>query len=201
MIKKFLKFIIELAIALVILYMLYTNRSIILKKTKETIKNSGVVENTVINISEIDNPQNEVEEDITITLIDLDGNGTNYSFKYHDATFYATYTPDNWHIENSYKIKNTSAIRAVCEALIKVHQIHGKDMVSYRTVDDLTYEWIQHNLAYEYLPEDNVWRKSAKHVDLNPEDQGLSFEQIYESITGEKLNDKIKSKIKKIILE
>ena len=38
--------------------------------------------------------------------------------------------------------------------------------------DDLVYEWQQHNLAYNILPDDNSWKEHAKDVDLNPADQG-----------------------------
>ena len=70
-------------------------------------------------------------------------------------------------------------------------------MKSYRTIDDLVYEWQQHNLAYELLPDDNSWRSHAKDVDLDPADQGKSLTEIYEARTGSKLDiNKLKNNSK-----
>ena len=67
-------------------------------------------------------------------------------------------------------------------------------MKSYRTVDDLVYEWQQHNLAYTILPDDNSWKEHAKDVDLNPDDQGKSLEEMYEDRTGNELDiEKLKN--------
>lgn len=129
-----------------------------------------------------------------INLRDLDGNKTNYIFTYNNENFSAKYTKDNWHIEDSYKITDAKDIGLICQALIDVHPIHGKDMKSYRTVDDLVYEWQQHNLAYTILPDDNSWKEHAKDVDLNPDDQGKSLEEMYEDRTGNELDiEKLKN--------
>ena len=132
-----------------------------------------------------------------INLRDLDGNKTNYIFTYNNENFSAKYTKDNWHIEDSYKITNAKDIGLICQALIDVHPIHGKDMKSYRTVDDLVYEWQQHNLAYNLLPDDNSWKSNAKDVDLDPADQGKSIAEIYENRTGSKLDVKKLKNLKK----
>lgn len=207
--KKFIEFIICCIISLIILYILYINRNYIFNQTKDVIKvavndvdTSSLIENTIISLSADDTEiKEESSEPISITLKDISGNKTKYSFEYNSTTFYATYTPDNWHIDDSYKIKDSNAIKKICEELIKIHPIHSKDMESYRTVEDLSYEWTQHNLAYEFLPEDNVWKDNAKDVDLDPEDQNLTYEEMYERRTGEKIDynkikDKAKSKIK-----
>ena len=123
-----------------------------------------------------------------INFRDIDGTKTNYLFTYKNEDFSAKYTKDNWHIKDSYKITNEQDIAIICQALISVHPIHGKDMKSYRTVDDLVYEWQQHNLAYNILPDDNSWKEHAKDVDLNPEDQDKSLAEIYEDRTGTKLD-------------
>lgn len=73
---------------------------------------------------------------------------------------------------------------SICQALLDVHPVHGSDMQSIRTAEDMAYEWLQHNLAYELLPEDNPWRRNAKDVDLNPEDQNKTFREMYEDRTG-----------------
>lgn len=123
-----------------------------------------------------------------INFHDVDGASKNYSFTYNGSDFQAVYTTDNWKVRDSYLITNNDDITIICEALIGAHPVHGKDMVSYRTKEDMAYEWQQHNLAYTFLPEGNRWKNKAKDVDLNPEDQGLSFDEIYERQSGKKLN-------------
>lgn len=127
-----------------------------------------------------------IEEDIIIK--DIDGKDTNYEFIYKEETFKVFYTYDNWKIYDSYKIKNTSDMKKICQALIDIHPIHGSDMISYRSADDMVYEWVQHNLAYEILPESNSWKNNAKDVDFDPKDQGKSIAEIYEDRMGNKLN-------------
>ena len=120
-----------------------------------------------------------------------DEEGVNYTFMYGDEEYRAIATQDNWKILNSYRITNHDDMVIICEALIQVMPIHGKDMVSYRTAEDMAYEWEQHNLAYLLLPEDSQWKEHVRDVDLNPEDQGKNLEQLYEDRTGKKfdLND------------
>ncbi len=124
-------------------------------------------------------------EDIGLT--DTDGNGQSYTFQYDGETFSAAYTPDKWKIYDSYKITNEADITIICQALIEEHQIHGVDMVSYRTPEDMAYEWLQHNIAYALLSDDSSFKSHAKDVDLNPEDQGKSFEDFYKDRTGKEL--------------
>lgn len=54
---------------------------------------------------------------------------------------------------------------AICQALIDTHPVHGRDDEFYRTADDMVYEW-EYNPVYTYLPEDNLWRESAKNMDF-----------------------------------
>lgn len=122
-----------------------------------------------------------------IALTDTDGKGTNYTFLYDGKTFDAVYKPDNWRIYDSYKITSEADITIICQALIDVHQVHGKDLVSYRTADDMAYEWLVHNTAYELLPDGNDLKAHAKDVDLDPKDQGRTLEEIYEDRTGKEL--------------
>ena len=116
-----------------------------------------------------------------INLKDTNGKSKNYSFVYNNETYLATYTKDNWHIKDSYKIRNKHDIKIICEALNNVHKVHGKDMKSYRTADDMMTEWVQHNIAYDYLPEDSSLKSHAKDVDLDPADQGKSLKEMYET--------------------
>ena len=125
-------------------------------------------------------------EDIGLT--NASGDGANYTFIYGEETFTAIYTPDNWKIIDSYRIDNSDDMRIICEALTAEHPIHGSDMQSYRTPEDMAYEWIQHNLCYALLPEGSSWIENVKDVDLDPRDQGRSFMEIYEDRTGKPFN-------------
>ena len=115
-------------------------------------------------------------DDIGLSVSDTD---TCY-FTYDGESFKAVYTPDNWTIYDSYRVRNSRDMKIICEALIAIHPIHGSDMVSYRTADDMAYEWLQHNIAYEFLP-DSSYKQSAKDVDLDPQDQGKSLEELFSS--------------------
>lgn len=121
-----------------------------------------------------------------IGLRDIDGANTNFEFTYDKLVFEAIYTYDNWKIVDSYRITNTADMEIICQALIEVNPIHGKDMVSYRTAEDMAYEWDQHNLAYEILTDSSPWRENARDVDLNPDDQGKSILDFYLDRTGKK---------------
>ena len=123
-----------------------------------------------------------------INLQDVDGQGTNYSFTYNSENYSAVYRTDNWTIYNSYKISSMSDMTIICQALIDIHPIHGRDMSSYRSADDMVYEWMQHNIAYAALPDDSELKSHARDVDFNPEDQGRSFEELYKDRTGKDLD-------------
>ena len=123
-----------------------------------------------------------------IGLKNTDGAGKQYSFIYDGMEFTAVYTEDNWKIIDSYRVPDINDMMIICEALIAEHPVHGADMVSYRTADDMAFEWMQHNAAYSVLPEGSEWLSHAKDVDLDPYDQGKSFIEIYEERTGKKFN-------------
>ncbi len=123
-----------------------------------------------------------------INLRDVDGSGTNYMFTYNGENFSAVYTTDNWRITDSYKIENVDDMLIICEALISIHPVHGSDMQSYRTAQDMAYEWLQHDLAYELLSDDDPLKANAKDVDLDPKDQNRSFEEIYKDRTGKEFS-------------
>lgn len=107
-----------------------------------------------------------------IGLHDTDGNGVDYIFSYGGEEFFALYEPDNWHITDSYKIEDEDDILLICQALISVHPIHSADMQSYRAAEDMAFEWHQHNLAYNLLPDSSEWKSNAKDVDLDSKDEG-----------------------------
>ena len=121
-------------------------------------------------------------------LHEVDDTGSNYAFTYAGEEFQARYTEDNWKIIDSYRITNEADITLVCQALIDEHPIHGSDMESFRTAEDMAFEWMQHNYAWKNLPEESAWRQNAKDVDLDPADQGRTLAQMYEARTGRPFN-------------
>ncbi|WP_029321825.1 hypothetical protein [Butyrivibrio sp. AE3004] len=138
---------------------------------KETIEDMGILKSTA-----------------DIGLHDVDGKGKNYKFTYDNVEYSAIYTTDNWKIMDSYRINNMSDMAIICQALIDVHPIHGSDMESYRNATDLAFEWLQHNIAYVALSDDNAFKSHAKDVDLDPKDQGKTIDQIYEDRTGKEFD-------------
>lgn len=159
-------------------------------KEETIINNENKIElNENRNVEAKNNETNGILQSVDdLSLKDVNNKKTNFTFIYMNEVFNATYTKDNWHIENSYKINNKNDITIICKALTDIYPIHGKDMKSFRTIDDLVYEWKLHNIAYDFLPEDSSWKENARSVDLNPEDQGRSIEEIYETRTGKKFN-------------
>ena len=119
-----------------------------------------------------------------IGLHDAEGTDWHYRFTYDGTEFDAYYTPDNWCIMDSYKIRNKTDIEIICQALAGVHPIHSADMTDWRTPEDMAYEWSQHNIAYSILPDDSQWKDSAKDVDIDPPDQGKSVYQIFKDRLG-----------------
>ena len=131
-----------------------------------------------------------------IALHAIDSTGEKYEFTYDSETYSAVYTTDNWRIINSYKINNEDDMTIICQALLDIHPIHGSDMESYRTADDMAYEWTQHNLAYRFLKDGDSFKEKAKDVDFDPEDQNKSFDEIYEDRTGREFD--IKDMLKRL---
>lgn len=123
-----------------------------------------------------------------IALTATDDQGKNYTFTYDGKEYAAIHTADHWKIKDSYDINNEADMLIICQALIDTHQIHGKDMVSYRTADDMVYEWEVHNLAYAMISDDDPMKSHLRDVDFDPQDQGCSFEEIYYNHTGKELD-------------
>ncbi|MBR3255252.1 MAG: hypothetical protein IKF97_03400 [Clostridia bacterium] len=176
---------ISIAVGIIVIIVIGTALILLFQKNDDDNKQQGVVEKS-LTIQETENETEKQDENILTTIEqlniqDIDGKETNYMFTYKEQEYKAIYTTDNWHIENSYQIRNYNDMEIICEALINIHPIHGKDKVSYRTVDDLVYEWELHNIAYDLLPEDNKWKSNVKHVDLNPEDQGKDLAEMYKA--------------------
>ena len=130
-----------------------------------------------------ENTVQTIEEDSQekIEIQDIDGKGRNYIFTYKDEEYKATYTNDNWHIQDSYKITQYRDILRICKILARQHPIHTQDLKGYRTAEDMAQEWIQHNLVYQLLPEENKWKAHAQSVDLDPADQEKNIIEMYQS--------------------
>ncbi|WP_207646988.1 hypothetical protein [Ruminococcus albus] len=149
---------------------------------------SSSAEHTVEVITEMN--EEAAEETALLTsaeelqLTDVDGWESNYTFVYGGEVYNAIYSPDNWKIIDSYKITCEADMIIICGALADIHPIHGSDGESYREPEDMAYEWIQHNIAYSILPDDNSWKANAKDVDINPADQNKSLYEMYKSKTG-----------------
>ena len=120
-----------------------------------------------------------------VVLVPTDDYACGYVFSYGGEEFTAYFDTYSWRVYDSYKITNHGDIVAICQALINVHPVYGADWESWRTAEDMAYEWEQHNLAYQMLPVNSHWRDDAKDVDLDPYDQGKSFRDLYESRTSE----------------
>ncbi|MBP3901988.1 MAG: hypothetical protein J6D53_11150 [Blautia sp.] len=140
------------------------------------------------------------EEDIGLWSSD----GANYYFTYNGTEFHAEHRYDSWVIYSSYRIINASDIEIICSALSREHPVPSIDYTSYRTPSDMALEWIQHNIVYYQLPEGSHWREHAMTVCLDPEDQGKTFQELYEDRTGAKLDneeliEKIREKIKEYL--
>lgn len=160
---------------------------------KDTIRNA-VTEAGKENLSDAANQAISTLEDRSaggilksaadIELTDTDGNGKNYHFYYAGDDFTAIYTPDNWKVKDSYRVHSESDMIIICQALIDEHPVHGKDMESYRTAEDMAYEWQIHNMGYAFFADDEKLRNKAKDVDFDPKDQGMTLEEFYKSRTG-----------------
>ena len=116
------------------------------------------------------------------------GEKEKYEFMYGSEKFKADYEKDGWVVYDSFKIVNHDDIVLICQALIDIHPVYGKDFKSFRTAQDMAFEWEQHNLAYQVLLEGNRWREHAKDVDLDPYDQGMTLSEMYERRTGKKID-------------
>lgn len=99
------------------------------------------------------------------------GDKHNYVFTYMRKEYTAIYTPDNWKIVDSFDINNPDDQIVICEALKNEHPIHSANYQSWRTAEDMAYEWAQHNLAYSMLSDTSPLIEDAKDVDINPSGQ------------------------------
>ena len=138
-------------------------------------------EQKIVNNNIIDN-----NDSINIEIKEVENN--KYTFIYNNETYNVVYWNDNWKIIDSYKIRNKDHMKIICEKLLEIHKIHGEDKVSYRTADDMVFEWEQHNIGYDLLPADSKWKDTAKDVDFDPKDQNKTLKDMYEMRTGKEFD-------------
>ena len=139
-----------------------------------------------LDISSFDSGVLNSTEDVV--LVPTDEYSQGYVFNYDGSEFTAIFNGFSWKVCNSYKITNHNDILMICQALLNEHPVYGSDWESFRTAEDMAFEWEQHNLAYELLPDDSHWREDAKDADLDPDDQGKNFIEMYERRTGKKID-------------
>lgn len=108
-----------------------------------------------------------------------DGYYEYYSFDHAGEEFEVLHEYDNWKISDSYKIRNSKDMQLICEALLDIYPVHGADLESYRTPEDMAYEWIQHNIVYEMPLTDSSRKESAANVDLDPKDQNKTILEMF----------------------
>ncbi len=107
-----------------------------------------------------------------------------YRFYYDGMTFEVLHEYDNWKIFDSCKIRNSKDMQLICGALINIYPVHGADLKSYRTSEDMAYEWIEHNIVYEMPITDASLKDSAANVDLDPKDQNKTMFEILSGRSG-----------------
>ena len=107
-----------------------------------------------------------------------------YYFTYNDEDFRCLFSYDTWTIYDSYRITNKNDMTVICQALSDVHPVPSRDGLSYRTADDMAYEWDQHNKIYLIAPKDGRTKERTRNVDLDPEDQGKTYEDLYRENLG-----------------
>ena len=111
----------------------------------------------------------------SIEIKDADGQGTDYTFSYGGEQFTAKFSyrydgKENWRINGSYRVRSRMDMILICQALLDIHKIRGRDLVSWRSAQDMADEWQLHNLAYDYLPQGQN-KQRAGDVDFDPDDQ------------------------------
>ena len=118
--------------------------------------------------------------------LDLRRNGSayDYLFTYNGEDYRAVYITDTWKIYDSYKITNKHDMKIICQALSDVYSVPSRDGTSVRTADDMAYEWDQHNKIYMIAPEGGRTKERTRNVDLDPEDQGKSYKDLYQENLG-----------------
>ncbi|MBR4530604.1 MAG: hypothetical protein IKO80_10065 [Lachnospiraceae bacterium] len=101
-----------------------------------------------------------------------------YTFSCGDQEYSAVYTKDHWKIIDSCGILSTRDMRVICDALISEHPVHGSDKASFRSAQDMAFEWLQHNQVCELITTENPMYAAVKDVDFDPADQGRTYMEL-----------------------
>ena len=149
---------------------------------------AAVVCSAVATIVTVENqvPSGEelIQEDEIIFSSD---DNINYEAKTGELTINAEWNSDTqtWKIFDSYLITNRKDIYKICEALYSLHKVPTANGSSeYRTIDDMVYEWEEHNKGYLYskkVPFSTLRQmgiEATKDVDINPGDQNKNVYQL-----------------------
>lgn len=112
------------------------------------------------------------------------GSAYDYLFTYNGTDYRAVYLTDTWKIYDSYQITNKQDMKIICQALSDIYPVPSRDGTSVRTADDMAYEWDQHNKIYKIAPEGGRTKERTRNVDLDPEDQGKSYADLYRENLG-----------------
>ena len=131
-----------------------------------------------------DEGEPKISDEPEVTFQYSDDDYDYYRFYYDGMAFEVLYEYDNWKIFDSYKIRNSKDMQLICNALIKIYPVHGIDLESYRTPEDMAYEWIEHNIVYEMPITDASLKDSAANVDLDPKDQNKTLFEILSGRSG-----------------
>lgn len=110
--------------------------------------------------------------------------GYTYYFTYQGEDYRVVWMTDTWKIYDSYKITNLKDIKVICQALTDIHPVPSRDWTSYRTPEDMAAEWDHHNKIYLIAPEGGRTKERTRSVDLDPEDQGKSYIDLYNENLG-----------------
>ncbi|MEG1524767.1 MAG: hypothetical protein RRZ24_03440 [Clostridia bacterium] len=81
----------------------------------------------------------------------------------------------SFQIRESYRVHNAQRKREILDALIAFDRETPTDPPWQRTRDSLYREWKLHNLAYRL----HIYRKSARHVDLDNRDEGKGYWHLF----------------------
>lgn len=134
----------------------------------------------LVRMAGYDEGEPKLSEEPAVTVQYSDEDFEYYRFFYNGTAFEVLHEYDNWKIIDSYKIRNSEDMQLICSALINIYPVHGADLESYRTPEDMVYEWIEHNIVYEMPISDTSIRENAASVDLDPKDQNKTLFEILE---------------------
>ncbi len=146
---------------------------------------ASIIQDVIISVeNQVPSGEELIKED---EVIMSSKNGIDYVIDSDGLEVHAKWDKDeeSWKIYNSYLINNEDDMEKICTALYNLHPVPtAKNSTEYRTIDDMVYEWQEHNKGYLYskrLPDGklkNMGVEATMHVDINPGDQGKNVYQL-----------------------